>query len=422
VSVAALIVAAGRGSRAAVAGEPPKQYAMLGDRTVLARSIEALAGHSSVAQAVVVIHPDDDAAYESACAEVHEAVRAKLLPPAHGGATRQESVRLGLEALGRSPPALVLIHDAARPFVGADVIDRVVAALADAPGAIAAVPLTDTLKRADADGRIAATLDRTGLWRAQTPQGFQFTPLRQAHARAHAAGRTSFTDDAALAEWAGLAVALVPGNDRNVKLTTVEDMAMAGMAMAGRPLSGAPAHREAQSGAPRFEMRSGTGFDVHRFAEGSSVWLCGVEIAHTQRLEGHSDADVGLHALTDALLGAIGAGDIGVHFPPSDMRWKGAASHVFLRHAAALVNARGGRIVNVDVTILAEAPRIGPHRAEMCASMAGILGLAPERVSVKATTTEGLGFTGRREGIAAMATASVELPLAASTDHWQPRT
>ncbi|MEQ1715142.1 MAG: 2-C-methyl-D-erythritol 2,4-cyclodiphosphate synthase, partial [Hyphomicrobium sp.] len=244
--------------------------------------------------------------------------------------------------------------------------------------------------------------------RAQTPQAFHFPAIRDAHARAEAAGRVDFTDDAAVAEWTGLEVAVVAGSDRNVKLTTAEDIAMARTLIEGAPAGGA-------TSAQRFETRSATGFDVHRFAPGSSVWLCGIEIPHDAKLDGHSDADVGLHALTDALLGAIGAGDIGQHFPPSDMRWKGAASHIFLSHAAGLVRQRGGRIVNADVTILAEAPRVGPHRTAMCQRIADILAISAERVSVKATTTEGLGFTGRREGIAAMASANVELPLEPST-------
>ncbi len=396
--VAALIVAAGRGSRAAAAGQPPKQFALLGDKTVLARSIEAFSLHPGVDHVALVIHPDDTENCAAVSASLGPSTQTKLLPVAMGGETRQESVRRGLAALGRVAPDLVLIHDAARPFVAPDVIDRVIVALENAPGAIAAIAVTDTLKRASGEGRIDGTIDRSGLWRAQTPQGFAFVAIRDAHDKAHAAGLEAFTDDAALAEWAGIEVAVVPGGDRNVKLTSADDIAMA------RAL-----FERGNTKTPR-ETRCGNGFDVHRFAEGASVWLCGVEIPHTARLDGHSDADVGLHALTDALLGAIGAGDIGQHFPPSDDRWKGAASHIFLRHAADLVGQRGGRIVNVDVTILAEAPRVGPHRAAMGKRIADILRIDAARVSVKATTTEGLGFTGRREGIAAMASASVELP------------
>jgi 2-C-methyl-D-erythritol 4-phosphate cytidylyltransferase/2-C-methyl-D-erythritol 2,4-cyclodiphosphate synthase len=404
VTIVALIVAAGRGSRAAAAGEPPKQYAMLGGRTVLARSIAAFADHPAIAHVQVVIHPDDATLYDAATRPAGP----KLLPPVAGDTTRQGSVRNGLDALAAHKPTRVLIHDAARPFVTADVIDRVIAALDHHPGAIAAIPESDTLKRVGADGTISGTQDRTGLWRAQTPQGFRSDAIREAHARAAAAGRTDFTDDAAIMEWAGAAVAIVEGGQRNVKITTPQDIAMA-----QRLIGGAD---RAQRMATGTETRIGTGFDVHRFAPGSSVWLCGIEIPHTARLEGHSDADVGLHALTDAILGAIGAGDIGQHFPPSDMRWKNAASSIFLSHAAALVDKAGGRIVNVDVTVLAEAPRVAPHRAAMCTRIAEILRIDAARVSVKATTTEGLGFTGRREGIAAMATANIALPAPSSTD------
>ncbi len=400
---ATIIVAAGRGSRAAANGAPPKQFAVLAGKTVLARSIEAFARHDLIAGVVAVIHPDDRTVYDAVVAELDAAVRSKLLPVCYGGATRQASVRHGLSALDARAFDGVLIHDAARPFVTADVITRVVEALTDSPCAIAAIPQTDTLKRGDDQQRVTGTVDRAGLWRAQTPQGFRLGDIHAAHTRAEAAGREDFTDDAAIAEWAGLAVALVPGADRNVKITTEQDIVMARTLL------------ERTAGGQRTETRSASGFDVHKFAPGSSVWLCGVEIPHVAKLEGHSDADVGYHALTDALLGAIGAGDIGQHFPPSDMQWKDAASHIFLAHAGKLVSERGGRIVNVDVTILAEAPRVGPHRAEMCARIAACLGIAVERVSVKATTTEGLGFTGRREGIAAMATASVELPVETST-------
>lgn len=398
----ALIVAAGRGARAAASGEGPKQYVDLGGKAVLARAIEAFATSPCIDRVRVVIHPDDGGAYGDAVNTLPPGCAEKVMTPVHGGATRQESVLLGLRSLAATNPTLVLIHDAARPFVGHAPIQRVVDALGDLPGAIAAVPLTDTLKRAGGDHVIVETIDRAGLWRAQTPQGFHFAAILRAHEDAAAAGLTQLTDDAAVAERAGLRVAVVDGGDRNVKLTTAEDIAMA------RRLMG-------RGGRRAVETRIGNGFDVHRFAPGNSVWLCGVEIPHTERLDGHSDADVGLHALTDALLGAIGEGDIGIHFPPSDMRWKGAASHIFLKHAADLVANRGGRVVNVDVTILAEAPKVMPHRAAMCARMAEILAISPDRVSVKATTTEKLGFTGRREGIAAMAVASVELPQQDST-------
>jgi 2-C-methyl-D-erythritol 4-phosphate cytidylyltransferase/2-C-methyl-D-erythritol 2,4-cyclodiphosphate synthase len=391
-STAALIVAAGRGSRARGPGDPPKQYAPIGGAPVLARTLAAFASHPGIDLVQVVIHPDDEVSYRAAAA----AAGAKLLPAVAGGASRQRSVSNGLEALASRSLARVLIHDAARPFVTADVIDRVLAALATRPGALAAEPVADTLKRAAPDGSIAETVDRTGLWRAQTPQGFDFATILALHRRAAAAGRDDFTDDAAIAEWAGVPVALVRGSAANSKITTSEDLVMA--------------DRLLRAAAPDLETRTGSGFDVHRFASGDHVWLCGVCLPHSQRLDGHSDADVGLHALTDAILGALGDGDIGQHFPPSDERWRGAASSVFLADAARRVAERGGRIVNADVTLLCEAPRIGPHREAMRAAIASILGIDVERVAVKATTTEGLGFTGRREGIAAMATASVQLP------------
>ena len=378
----ALVVAGGRGQR--MGGERPKQYRLLGGQPLLRHSVAALRRHSSIDAMRVVIHPDHGALYE-------EAVRGlELLAPCLGGAERQDSARLGLESLAALSPARVLIHDAARPFVDAATIDRVVAALDEAPGAIAALPVTDTLKRGE-QGRIRATVERAGLWRAQTPQGFRFAEILAAH---RAAAGAALTDDAAVAERAGLAVALVPGRLDNLKVTTEEDLRRAERLLA-----------------TAFEARVGIGFDVHQFGPGDRVMLCGLAIPHERALVGHSDADVGLHALTDALLGTIGAGDIGSHFPPSEPRWKGAASETFLRHAAELVAARGGAIANVDVTIICERPKVGPHRAAMAQQVANILGLAAERVSVKATTTDRLGFTGRSEGIAAQAVATVRLPL-----------
>lgn len=389
--VAALIVAAGRGTRAA-GQSVPKQYRMLGARPVLARAVESFAAHPLIGTVQVVIHPDDRPLYDSCCGGIGALVR----EPVQGGATRQESVRAGLHALADSTPDAVLIHDAARPLVDGETIGRVIEALAKLDGAIAAIPEIDTLKRYGANGTIAATVSREGLWRAQTPQGFHFAKVLAAHDAAAAAGRTDFTDDAAIAEWAGLRVGLVEGSARNMKLTSEEDFDLAERLIATEAAAG--------------EIRTGTGFDVHRFGEGDHVWLCGVRIEHDKRLEGHSDADVGLHALTDAILGALADGDIGQHFPPTDPRWAGEASHVFLRDAARRVTARGGRIVNVDITLLCETPRISLHRDAMRAAVAGILELDIARVSVKATTTEGLGFTGRREGIAAMASATVLLP------------
>ena len=388
----AVIVAAGRGTRAQNGAGAPKQYLQVAGEPVLTHSLRLLTGHPQIDAAVVVINPQDGELYQSASATY----AGRLLPAVSGGATRQASVLAGLEALSGRRPDRVLIHDAARPFLTAALVSELIAALDAAPGAIAAEPVSDTLKQEAADGTIARTVERAGLWRAQTPQAFRFDVILEAHRRAAAAGRVDFTDDAGLAEWAGLPVRLVASSGRNMKLTTAADIELAERLLA-------PA-------APLLEPRNGTGFDVHRFAEGDHVWLCGVKIAHTHRLEGHSDADVGLHALTDAVLGAIGDGDIGQHFPPSEPAWRGAASRIFLLDAAKRVAALGGRIANVDVTFLCEAPKVGPHRLVMRESVAGILGIEATRVGVKATTMEGLGFIGRGEGIAAMASATVLLP------------
>jgi 2-C-methyl-D-erythritol 4-phosphate cytidylyltransferase / 2-C-methyl-D-erythritol 2,4-cyclodiphosphate synthase len=388
VSTAALIVAAGRGTRAGGAG--PKQYAAVGGRAVLRRTLDVFLAHAGVDAVWVVIHPDDRALYD----DIAKGLPQKLRRPIDGGATRQESVRRGLEALAAEAPARVLIHDAARPFVTADVIARVVGALDRDSAVLPAMPVAETLKRADAQRCIAGTIDRAGLWAAQTPQGFHFEAILDAHRRAAAAKRNDFTDDAAVAEWAGLPVAIVEGSAANIKLTTPEDLRMADERLRAPLLP---------------DIRTGQGFDVHRFTVGDHVWLCGVKIPHTHGLDGHSDADVGLHALTDALLGAIADGDIGQHFKNTDPRWHGAASHLFLADAGRRVAARGGRITNVDVTMLCEAPKIAPHRDAMRGRIAEILGLDVSRVAVKATTTEGLGFTGRKEGIAALATAMVVL-------------
>jgi 2-C-methyl-D-erythritol 4-phosphate cytidylyltransferase/2-C-methyl-D-erythritol 2,4-cyclodiphosphate synthase len=384
----ALIVAAGRGHR--FGGEVPKQYLRLGGAAVLRHCLEVFLGHPRVGRAQVVIHPDDRALYDAAVEGLD------LPPPVHGGATRQDSVRLGLEGLEKRAPDLVLIHDAARPFVDAGVIDRTLDALAKAPGAIAAVKVADTVKRAGKDDTVAGTVDRAALWRAQTPQGFRFREILTAHRAA--AGKGELTDDAAVAERAGLAVALVAGSEDNFKVTTMDDLNRAERMLAARAGGGG-------------ETRVGTGFDVHRLGKKQDyVTLCGVKVPHDSGLIGHSDADVALHALTDAILGALGIGDIGSFFPPSDMRWKDADSAVFIRHAADQVTQRGGQIVHLDVTIIGERPKVGPHRAAMAKRVGEILGLDPARVSVKATTTEELGFTGRREGIAAQAVATVRLP------------
>ena len=382
-SCIALVVAAGRGTRL---GTPlPKQYLPLGGIAVLRHGVRALVEHPAVAAVRVIIHPDDRAHYDAATAGLG------LMPPVDGGAQRQDSVRNGLESLADAAPELVLIHDGARPFLDRPVIDRVLIGLGAHQGVIAALPVRDTVKRGDG-GRIAATIDRSALWRAQTPQGFHYGPIVAAH---RAAAGAELSDDAAVAERAGIDVALVEGSEDNFKVTTMDDLARAERLLAAR----------------NGDIRTGQGFDVHVFGPGDHVWLCGVAVPHDRGLVGHSDADVGLHALTDAVLGAIGAGDIGMHFPPSDPQWRGVPSHRFLRHAADLVAAAGGSIAHVDVTVICERPKVGPHRAAMTARIADILALAPTRVSVKATTTERLGFTGRGEGIAAQAVATIRLPL-----------
>jgi 2-C-methyl-D-erythritol 4-phosphate cytidylyltransferase / 2-C-methyl-D-erythritol 2,4-cyclodiphosphate synthase len=381
-SCIALVVAAGRGTR--LKGAQPKQYLALGGKPLLRYAVEALSTHRAVSGVRVVYHPEDQALYDAALAGLD------LLPPVAGGAARQDSVRLGLESLASLAPERVLIHDAARPFLDAGVIDRVVAALDDADGALPVLAMSDTVKRG-ADGLVSETLDRAALWRAQTPQGFRYQAILAAH-RACAGG--DLPDDAAVAERAGLAVRLVAGLEENFKVTTEDDLLRAERLVAAR----------------RGDVRTGQGFDVHAFGPGDHVWLCGVRVPHHQALEGFSDADVGLHAATDAILGALGAGDIGVHFPPGDPRWRGAPSHLFLAHAATLVAQAGGVIAHIDVTLVCERPRIAPHRDAMVRRIAEILTLEPCRVSVKATTTEGLGFTGRSEGIAASAIATVRLP------------
>lgn len=391
-TVAAIIVAAGRGSRAGAGG--PKQYRMLAGRPVLARTVEAFLSHPAVDCVRVIIHRDDDDLYTEAVGAL--ARHPKLLSPVHGGAERQDSVRLGLESLQAEEPQIALIHDAARPFVDAAVIARVIEGAARSGGAIAALPVFDTIKRADAaaEPRIEGTVPRDRLWRAQTPQGFAYGAILAAH---RAAAGKSLTDDAAVAEAAGMAVSLVPGSPDNMKITQAEDFGMAEILL-GRKTS-------------MYEYRTGHGYDVHQFEPGDGVWLCGVKIPHDGKLKGHSDADAPMHALTDAILGAIGKGDIGDHFPPTDPQWKGAPSDTFLKKAVALVADAGGAVTHCDVTMVCEAPRIKPHRAAMRARLAEIMGLSVDRISVKATTSEELGFTGRREGLAALATATVRLPM-----------
>jgi 2-C-methyl-D-erythritol 4-phosphate cytidylyltransferase/2-C-methyl-D-erythritol 2,4-cyclodiphosphate synthase len=378
---AILIVSAGKGER--LGGALPKQYQPLLGVPILRRTILDLSGRPGT-HIQVVIGQDQAPAYGEVTAGLD------LPLPITGGATRQASVRNGLDSLAASAPDYVLIHDAARPLVTRALVDRVVAGLdAGADAAIPMLAVADTLRRENADGSWSP-VPRDGTYRAQTPQGFRFAAILKAH-RDFAA--ESATDDMAIAERAGLKVVRVAGEDTNIKITTQDDMTHAARLLSSRA-----------------EVRTGFGFDVHKFAPGDHIWLCGVKIPHDHSLEGHSDADAGLHALTDAILGAIAAGDIGQHFPPTDEKWRGASSDKFLAHAASLVANAGCAIAHCDVTLICEQPKIGPHREAMRARIAEILGLEIEHVSVKATTTEGMGFTGRREGLAAQAVATIKMP------------
>ena len=399
VSAAALIVAAGRGHR--VGGPLPKQYRQLAGRAVLGHSVQRFATHPRVGRVTVVINAADRSLYDKAVRESGSAADAALLAPVAGGETRQDSVRNGLESLAESPPDLVLIHDGARPLVSASVIDGALDALRGHDGALPALAVSDSLKRA-APGSvvIAGAMPREGLWRAQTPQGFRYPAILDAH---RAAAGSALTDDATVAEQAGLSVALTPGDEDNLKITTEQDFARAERILAAQG-------ERSVAVADKFETRVGMGFDVHRFGPGDHLMLGGVAVPHAQGVISHSDGDVVLHAIVDALLGALAAGDIGTHFPPSDEAWRGADSVCFVAHALKLLAERGGRLSHLDVTVICQRPRIGPHREAMLARLAHVLGLDPARISLKATTTERLGFTGRGEGIAAQAVATVHLP------------
>jgi len=384
--VAAVVVAAGQGLRAG--GEIPKQFRRIAGETLLERALSAFAEAPDVTFVQPVIRPDDVDLVRRLTSGMN------VLEPVAGGATRQASVRAGLEALASCAPDIVLVHDAARPFASASLITRAIAAAEKTGAAIPALPVTDTVKRIDNTGTIEATLDRNSIRLVQTPQAFAFPALFDAHRRALAQGRDDFTDDAALAEWAGIKVSVFAGDPGNIKFTTPEDFARA----------------EVIQSAGLGDVRTGSGLDVHAFGPGDHVTLGGIRIPHAQALTGHSDADVALHALTDAILGALADGDIGAHFPPSDPQWRGASSDRFLTFAVERVRARGGRIAHLDLTIVCEAPRIGEHRDRMRANIANLAGIGIARVGVKATTSEKLGFTGRGEGIAAYATATIRLP------------
>jgi 2-C-methyl-D-erythritol 4-phosphate cytidylyltransferase/2-C-methyl-D-erythritol 2,4-cyclodiphosphate synthase len=383
---AAILVAAGRGLRAGAGG--PKQYRTIGGRPVIYRAMAPFSSHADVSVVQPVVNPDDGAMFDDAVRGLPHA------SPVKGGATRQASVRAGLEALASLKPDIVLIHDAARPFVSAALISRAIDAAAATGAAVPAIPVADTIKLVDGSGRIEATPERARLRIAQTPQSFRFEAILEAHRRAAREGRDDFTDDAALAEWVGLTVATFEGEAANMKLTTPEDFV----------------REEARLASLLGDVRTGTGYDVHAFGDGDHLMICGIRVPHTRGFLAHSDGDVGLHALVDAILGALADGDIGSHFPPSDMKWKGAASDKFLKYALDRVTARGGRIANLEVTLICERPKIGPLRDQMRARIAEITGLDISRVAVKATTSERLGFTGREEGIAATACATIRLP------------
>lgn len=388
-TVAVVIVAGGSGLRAG--GERPKQYQMIGGKPLIWWTIQGFASHPGIAHVQVVIAGDHQPWFSEA------AIDFNILPPVSGGGTRQDSCRRGLEALERLAPTKVLIHDGARPFASRDLISHVIAWLDRYPAVLPGLPVIETLKKAPG-GIVASTVDRTSMWTAQTPQGFHFAPILAAHRRAVADNIETLTDDAAVAEHAGIPVTMIPGRGENRKITTAEDLTQADLMLTAKALAELP------------DIRTGQGFDIHPFTEGSAVILCGVAIPFDRKLAGHSDADVAMHALTDAILGAIGEGDIGVHFPPSDPQWKDAASSIFLARAAGLVRARGGRIANADISIIAEAPKISPHLAAMKLALSAVLEIPVDRIAIKATTAEKLGALGRGEGIAALALATVRLP------------
>ena len=383
---AAIVVAAGRGLRAGAGG--PKQYRSIGGQTVIYRAMEPFCRHPDVFTVQPVLHPDDIAMFNAACDGLRHA------PPTPGGATRQQSVHAGLEAIAPEKPDIVLIHDAARPFVSQALISRAIDGLKRTGAAIPAIAVADTIKLVNGRGDVEATPERARLRIAQTPQVFRFDAILDAHRRAARDKRDDFTDDAALAEWAGLTVATFEGDVANMKLTTPEDFV----------------REEARLASLLGDIRTGTGYDVHAFGPGDHVMICGLRVPHSKGFVAHSDGDVGLHALVDAILGALADGDIGSHFPPSDMKWKGASSDQFLKYAVERVTARGGRIANLEVTLICERPKIGPLRDQMRARIAEVSGVNVSRIAVKATTSERLGFTGREEGIAATASATVRLP------------
>ena len=389
-NVAMVVVAAGRGIRAGQE-HGPKQYRLIGGKPVIWHTLKALVDAGIFSEIVVVVHPEDIDLIKKCAGEY-----LKNIVCISGGKTRQKSVRAGLIALRKQEPDYVMIHDGVRPFVDSELLDRIRNAMDPEFCIVPALPLTETVKRISKSGIVLETVDRRTLYGAQTPQAFPYDDIQAAHERAHLKELTEFTDDSSIMEWWGLPVKIIEGSPDNVKITWMRDIELADQRLSNR------------SYFP--DVRTGNGYDVHSFVPGDFVTLCGVKIEHEAKLNGHSDSDVALHALTDALLATRGAGDIGTHFPPSDPQWKGAASSIFIRYAADIIAKSGGKIANVDVTLICEAPKIGPHREAMVVAIAGMLDISHDRISIKATTNEKLGFIGRGEGIAAIATASVVYP------------
>lgn len=386
-----MLVAAGRGERAGTPHDGPKQYRVIGSGPVIRHTLTALLAHPAIGEVIAVIHPDDKELFQRAAAGFEGRVRSVF-----GGPTRQASTLVGLVSLVNSNPDFVMIHDAVRPFVAPALLDRIVALLDEKCGVVPALPISDTVKRQNNQGHVAETVSRAGLFAAQTPQAFPFAAILQAHSLAQERSDQEFTDDASIAEFAGMRVRIAEGASDNIKLTWKQDITMANLSL---------------NGAATFpDVRIGNGYDVHALQPGAFVTLCGIRIEHDASLSGHSDADVALHALTDALLATRGAGDIGTHFPPSDPQWRGAPSRIFIERAVSIVRDAGGRIANADITLICEGPKIAPHREAMVTEVAAMLQISRDRISVKATTNEKLGFVGRGEGIAAIATASVIYP------------
>lgn len=385
-----VIVAGGRGTRVSTSPNvTPKQYQDLNGKTVLQRAIDQFINHEEIHFIQVVIHKDDSEIYKNTTLPDK-----KLLEPVFGGASRQQSCAQGLIALSKYSPDKVLIHDAARPFVSYDIISNTLSNIRSGKCALPATKIADTIKRANSQNIVEETVPRDNLYLAQTPQGFVYSQIHSAHLKARAEGLSNLTDDAALAEWAGMDVSLVESEASNTKITTIDDLNNAKKILDVTEQFKIP------------DLRVGNGYDVHRLIDGDGVILCGIKIPSDKKLDGHSDADVAMHALTDALLGTIGAGDIGSHFPPSNPKWKGASSDQFLIHACKLVRAKNGTITHMDITIICEFPKIGPFRETMRENIAAICKLPVERVSVKATTNEEIGSIGRGEGIASIATAT----------------